>query len=258
MSPEPNREETDVFEDVGSASVAQGGQGALAKYRALIVGEDGWWPLIRYELITSLFGLLPGAVGLFLRGLVYPFLFDECGKGVVFGRNLTIRHPHRIALGNGVILCDDVTVDGKGHDGDGVEIGDNVFVGRGTALCTVGGTLDIGAGSNIGTYCRISTRAHTVLGKKVLIAGFCYLVGGDHGTERTDIPVIDQPSTAAGGIQLGDGVWLGTRSTVKGGVNIGANSIIGAHSLVTKDIPEYSVAVGTPAKVTQNRLETVN
>lgn len=254
MSPETNRSESeDVFEGVGPAGVAQGNLGAVAKYRALVIGQDGVWPLLKYEMITGLFGLLPGALGLFLRSLLYPCLFAECGTGIVFGRNLTIRHPHRIRLGRGVILCDDVTIDGKGQDGDGLIIGDQVFVGKGTAVLTVGGTLKIGAGSNIGTYCRIATRANTELGEKVLIAGFCYLVGGDHGSDRTDIPIIDQPSVAAGGHQIGDGVWLGTKTTVKGGVSIGAHSIIGAHALVTKDIPEFSVAVGTPAKVVQDR-----
>lgn len=254
MSRKSNPNDTqDIFDGVGPASVAQGTQGAFAKYRALVIGQEGLWPLIKFELITGLFGLIPGALGLFLRSRFYPCLFAACGRGVVFGRNLTIRHPHRIRLGRGVILCDDVTLDGKGHEGQGLIIGDGVFLGKGTAVLTVGGTLKIGAGSNIGTYCRIATRADTELGEKVLIAGFCYLVGGDHGSERTDIPIMDQPSVAAGGHHIGDGVWLGTKATVKGGVSIGAHSIIGAHALVTQDIPEFSVAVGTPARVIQDR-----
>lgn len=248
-----------LFKDSGAARAAQeGGGSALQKYQHLMVGESGWWPLLKYELITGFLGWLPGALGLFLRQQFYPLLFSTCGAKVVFGRNLTIRHPGRISLGKGVILCDDATVDAKGSHGNGITVGDGVFLGKGSVLSTVGGTLEIGEGCNIGTYCRVSTRAHTVLGKKVLIAAYAYIVGGDHASDRLDIPVIDQPAQDRGGVRVDDGAWLGTRVSVVDGVHIGENAIVGAHALVLHDIPAFHIAAGTPAKIIRDRRESTS
>ena len=83
------------------------------KYRELVIGNKSLLQLIKYEIVTTLVGPLPGALGLMLRKLLYPSLFKEIGKGVIFGRNLVIRHPDKIRLANGVVLDDCCVIDGN-------------------------------------------------------------------------------------------------------------------------------------------------
>ena len=93
----------------------------IRRYADLVVGpEASWWQLLRYEMITMLFGGLPGALGLALRKLFYPRLFRRCGRGVVFGRDLVIRNGHRIALGDNVIIDDACVIDGRGAGPTGI------------------------------------------------------------------------------------------------------------------------------------------
>lgn len=85
-----------------------------------------------------------------------------------------------------------------------------------------------------------------------MIAGFCYLVDVDHGFGDDSVPIWQQRLLAAP-IQVGNDVWIGAQSVILRGVTIGDGAIIGANSVVTKDIPAYSVAVGSPAKVIRLR-----
>jgi len=226
---------------------------AAQKYRRMVVGEVSTAAFVWYELCTSLLSSWPGAVGYWLRARFYPTLFRRCGRGVIFGRNLTIRHPHRISLGHRVVLNDGVLLDAKGTMGDGILIGDDVFIGWYSVVTTTDGTLELGPGCNIGAWCRIGTYGHTRIGAKALLAAYVYIVGADHEATRTDIPIVDQPSVSRGGVEIGEGTWIGTKATVLDGTRVGAHAIIGAHALVTEPIPDYAVAVGIPAKVIKLR-----
>lgn len=108
-----------------------GYRGSLAcKYQRMVIGSDRWWDLIRYELVVLLASRLPGALGLFLRGRLYPWLLGEVGRGVAFGTNVTLRHPHKIRVGDGVIIDDNVLLDAKGEGNRGITIGRDCFIGR--------------------------------------------------------------------------------------------------------------------------------
>lgn len=92
------------------------------------------------------------------------------------------------------------------------------------------------------------------IGEYVQIAAFCYVGGTDHRTARVDIPMALQGLDARGGVTIEDDVWVGSHTLVKDGVTIGRGSIIGAFSLVNRDIPPYSVAYGCPARVRKHRV----
>jgi len=95
------------------AALQDPGEGAFSIYRKMAVGKPGLWALIKYELIVLMIGHLPGALGYACRRLFYPLLLGSCGKGVVFGRNLVLRHPHKIHIGNRVVIDDDCVLDAK-------------------------------------------------------------------------------------------------------------------------------------------------
>ena len=69
---------------------------AFGAYRALMYGDMGLGKIVWAEILFTMIGGLGGALGLFLRMKLYPTLFKSCGRKVVFGKNITIRHPHKI------------------------------------------------------------------------------------------------------------------------------------------------------------------
>ena len=150
-----------------------------------------------------------------------------------------------------------VSVSVRGLNTSSITLEENVFVGRGSELKVREGTINIDSFSSIGSNCRISTAEGNIkIGKYVFLAAFCYIGGGNHKSNRTDIPIAKQGFESKGGVTIGDDVWLGANCVVADGVTIGKGSIIGASSLVNKDIPEYSIAFGLPAKVYKSRLNS--
>jgi acetyltransferase-like isoleucine patch superfamily enzyme len=106
----------------------------------------------------------------------------------------------------------------------------------------------IGDGSCIGNFNHIYATKSIVIGKNVLTADKVYISDNLHGYEDISLPILHQPIKQIGTVIIGDGSWLGENVCVIG-AKIGVNCVIGANSVVTKDIPDYCVAVGSPAKI---------
>ena len=228
----------------------------FSKYAGLFVGERNVWKLIRFELIQLLFSRVPGALGLALRKVFYPCLFRQVGPGVVFGRNITLRHPHKISLGKNCFIDDYAVLDAKGEKNQGLQVGANVYIGRNTILSCKEGSILIDDYCNISANCSLLSETEIRLGKYCFLAGHCYLVaGGNHTFDDPSTPIMFQPSLTKGGIVIGEDVWLGAGVIVLDGVRIGQGSVVGAGSVVTEDLPEFSVAVGSPARKIKDRRE---
>ena len=228
------------------------GRSKAERYAQLVVGRPGIAALARHEAIVTLCSALPGALGLFLRAKLYPLLLGRTGRNVTFGCNVVLRHPHKIRIGDDVVIDDGCCLDAKGEDNNGIDIGAGVFIGRGTILSCKNGDIEIGARANIGFNCEIFSGARVRLGSDTLLAAYTYLVGGDHNHDRTDIPVLQQERVARG-IEVGDNVWLGAHVVVADGVTIGRDAIVGAGAVVRRRIPPFSVAAGVPARVIRDR-----
>lgn len=115
------------------------------------------------------------------------------------------------------------------------------------------GLVEMGAGSSIAQNGTISGMEEGVfIGRNVMIAPNVVIVAFSHGTADCTTPMVKQPSIEAA-VQIEDDVWIAANVTIVMGVRIGKGSIIGANSLVNKDIPPYSVAGGVPAKVIKGR-----
>ena len=128
---------------------------AREKYAALVVGRPGWGALIKHELVTLASQSTPGALGLALRQTLYPVLLASCGRNVVFGQNVVLRHPHKIRIGDDVVIDDNCLIDAKGEANRGITIGSGVFIGRNTILSCKNGDIDVNDGANIGFNCEI-------------------------------------------------------------------------------------------------------
>jgi acetyltransferase-like isoleucine patch superfamily enzyme len=225
---------------------------ARAKYQALMVGRPGWGALLHYELVTALAGRLPGALGLFVRSRLYPGLLASCGRNVFFGAGVTLRHPHKIRIGNDVVIDDGCVLDAKGASNQGISIGDGVFVGRHSSLNTKDGDIVLEDRVNIGPFCTVFSASRVRIGRETLLAAYAYLVGGGHAFDEIGTPILDQPRPSKG-IDVGASSWIGTAVTVLDGITIGQGVVVGANAVVTRDLPDFSVAAGTPAVVQRTR-----
>jgi maltose O-acetyltransferase len=115
-------------------------------------------------------------------------------------------------------------------NGNGIEIGDNSGVG---VRCSIRGPLTIG--SNV------------MMGPEVVI------ITSNHNFSRVDIPMNIQGSLPQEKVIIGNDVWIGTRVIILPGVRIGNGVIIGAGSIVTKDVPDYAIVAGNPARIIRFR-----
>ncbi len=203
-------------------------------------------------LVVTLFSWVPGALGLALRKVTYPWLLGSVGRNVTFGHGVVLRHPAKIRLGDGVVVDDLVVLDAKGAANRGITIGNGVFLGRGTILSCKDGDIVLGDHTNIGFNCEVFSASSVTVGRHGLFAAYTYLVGGGHEFERADVPVLEQGRTSRG-ITLGDDVWLGTGTKVLDGVRIGSGVMVGAGAVVTDDLPDGVIAVGVPARVVRRR-----
>jgi acetyltransferase-like isoleucine patch superfamily enzyme len=222
------------------------------RYSDLFVGRPGVGPWLKYELVTMLSSALPGALGLLLRSKLYPRLLGASGRNVTFGVNVTLRHPHKIFIGDNVVIDDGCCLDAKGTSNHGITIGSGVFVGRNTILSCKNGDIVLEDHANVGFNVEIFSAARVRVGRNVLIAAYTYLVGGDHLYDRVDLPVLHQGRTARG-IDVDENVWLGAHVVVTDGAAIGRDAIIGAGAVVTGEVPPFHIATGVPAKVIRDR-----
>jgi len=224
------------------------GISARGKYAALIIGKAGLGPLVKYELVVLLSQSVPGALGLALRKALYPLLLGACGRNVVFGHNVALRHPHKIHIADNVVIDDNCLIDAKGDSNTGIRIGAGVFIGRNTILSCKNGDIDLAEGANVGFNCEIFSGSRVRIGRNALIAAYCYLIGGDHDFSDASRAVLDQGRKSAG-ISVGDGAWLGAGAKVLDGVEIGARAVVGAGAVVRESVPEGATAVGVPARI---------
>ncbi|MFI5176949.1 MAG: acyltransferase [Vicinamibacterales bacterium] len=226
--------------------------GARAKYSALVVERPGWGALVKHECVVLLAQAVPGALGLALRKWLYPWLLGACGRNVVFGQNVVLRHPHKIHIGDHVVVDDNCLLDAKGERNAGIRIGSGVFIGRNTILSCKNGDIEIADGANVGFNCEIFSASRVRVGQDTLVAAYVYLVGGDHEFSDPSRAVLDQPRSSKG-IDVGEGAWIGAGATILDGVTVGDRAVVGAGAVVRDAVPAGATVVGIPARVVGSR-----
>lgn len=135
-----------------------------------------------------------------------------------------------------------------------ISIGNRVNIEYKTWLAAVAHTnsatcnLIIEDGTSIGHFNHIYATSMIHIGKNVLTADRVYISDNLHSYKNIDLPIKDQPIQQIQEVKIGDGAWLGENVCVIGAC-IGKGCVVGANSVVTKNIPDYCVAVGAPAKI---------
>ena len=212
-------------------------------------------------LVTGLLGDVPTiALGPKLRKLMYGSILARMGKSIYIQNGVELLGACNIELGDGVHLFKGVRLDAKGNENNQILLAPGVAIERNVDIGALDNTqISIGKGTFIGIGTCIAGPGNITIGQRCLIAAHTGIFANNHNYADPLKYIADQGVTCKG-IVIEDDCWLGHSVTVTDGVTIGKGSVIGAGAVVTKDIPAYSIAVGTPAKVIKTRLpqESVN
>jgi acetyltransferase-like isoleucine patch superfamily enzyme len=234
-------------------ALAANGASRARQYREMIVGADeSWGGFAYFEVVTSICGGLSGALGLALRAALYPRLFGRIGRGVAFGRGVTLRHARRIALGDGVLVDDECVLDARGSS-DGLTIGEGTLISRGTILSCKEGSIRVGARANFGWRCVVSSVGGVTIGDEALFAGGCYVGGGRYHLEDRARSIASQGSYSKGAVEIGSGSWIGAHAVILDGVRVSEGAVVAAGAVVADDVPAFAVVAGVPARMIRER-----
>jgi acetyltransferase-like isoleucine patch superfamily enzyme len=227
---------------------ATGGLSAGRQYRLAQYGDSPLHRVLYAELVTGLFGSLPGAAGLWLRSRLYRPLFASIGRGVIFGRNTTLRHAHKIRIGEGVIVDDNAVLDAKGAANAGITLGDRVYIGRNSIVYCKNGDIVLEDRVNISSSCTLFSSGLLAIGTGTVVAAYSYLLSGGEYDYASPLPFSEQPGKPARETRVGANCWIGAHVTVIDGSRVGEHCVVGAGALVTGSLPPGSLAVGIPAR----------
>ena len=182
--------------------------------------------------------------------LPYRLRFASVGRAPRIKPPLMLRGAGRIQIGHQVLL--------EQFAGLSVVSGGEITIGDACELrsfCRVeahGGFVRLGARSSVNPFVLLAGHGGLTIGSDVRIASHCVILTSTHRYESADTPIREQGITSQP-TTIGDDVWFGSGCTVLGGVTIGRGSIVGAGSIVTRDIPPNSIAMGAPARVVRSR-----
>jgi len=136
-----------------------------------------------------------------------------------------------------------------------IRLGANVALDDGVVIVIGGGPkpdkIVIGADTYVNRYTIFDAHDHLHVGRRVMIGPHCYFTDADHGTAPGS-SVQSQPMRRAPLI-IEDEVWIGAHVVILPGVRVGAGAVIGAGSVVTRDVPAMAVVAGAPARVLRYR-----
>lgn len=128
-------------------------------------------------------------------------------------------------------------------------VGKNVNIEKGAMITS---TMEIGDRSGVGINAMIGGKV--IIGNDVMMGPECIIYTRNHAFDRTDIPMNQQGRTEEKPVIIGNDVWIGGRVTILPGVHIGNGAIIGAGSVVTKNVPDFAIVAGNPATVKKYRI----
>lgn len=204
------------------------------------------------------FSLVIKKLTMIIRGLVIkPFL--RKAKGILFvGKKTDIKCKRKITFLGSATIEDYVKIDAMSKKG--ITIGNNFSIGRNSIIeCTgvireLGEELIIEENVGIAANAFIAVRGKVIIRKNTIIGPGVSIHAENHKFEDINTPIRLQGASRKG-IEIGEDCWIGSKVVILDGVKIGNHAIIAAGAVVTKDIPDYAIVGGVPAKVIKMRKD---
>ncbi|MCS6886911.1 acyltransferase [Chloroflexus sp.] len=208
---------------------------------------------IAEQVVQSMFGWIPSVIGIGIRAIAYRAIMQMDGIAAIED-GVRIRFAGNVRLGAGVYLDHGVYLHACPG---GITIGAESMVMKNAILHVYNfrnlphSHITIGRRSLIGESCILRGQGGITIGDDVYLGTLVQILAVNHVFSDTTRPISAQGITAQG-ISIGDGSWIGSGAIILDGVRIGKNVVVGAGAVVTKDIPDYCVAVGNPARVVRD------
>ncbi|KEO73634.1 acyltransferase [Anditalea andensis] len=206
---------------------------------------------------ASTLGVMLRMMRWYIRGLAHRWRFKESSALLLIGKNVILRQPSYLTVGSNFIAQDNCEINCLSKRG--LVFGDKVTVGsyaiiRPTNLYggEPGEGLKIGNNSNIGAYAYIGCSGYIDIGDNVMMSPRVSIYSENHNFEDIAFPMIEQGVTRSF-VKIENDCWIASNSIILAGVTVGKGSIVAAGSVVTKDVPPFSIVGGNPAKIIKYR-----
>jgi len=174
------------------------------------------------NILKKIFGLLRSYI--FILS-VSKFKLD----GFRIGSGFSVSNIKAIKIGREVNIGKDAVINCHEDDGEThLSIGNNIYIGRGLQL---------------------NAYKDVVIESNVVMADRVYISDATHNSEKLNVPIINQGTSYLAPVLIKEGSWIGINCVILPGVTIGKNAIIAANSVVTKEVPDYAIVSGVPAKI---------
>ena len=171
------------------------------------------------------------SIQILLHTVMQRWRFAHWGTSSCLEYPVKLMSPQLVSVGDGVRICGDGWLNAKDDRGDGqptLRIGDGTYIGRMV---------------QINAWRDVEIEANVLIGDRVLI------LDADHHFERPDLPILSQGDSFKGPVRLLEGCWIASGAVILPGVTIGRNAVVAANSVVTRDVPDRTVAGGAPARM---------
>lgn len=205
------------------------------------------------QVMQAAVGWIPGIVGIGVRAIVYRAMMHMDGVAAIED-GVRIRFADNVRLGRGVYLDHGVYLHACPG---GISIGPDSYVMKNAILHVYNfrdlphAGIRIGARSLIGEACILRGQGGITIGDDVFLAPLVQMLAVNHVYHDTSRPISLQGITCQG-ITVEDGAWIGGGAIILDGVRIGKNAVVGAGAVVTRDVPDYCVVVGNPARIVRD------
>lgn len=193
-----------------------------------------------------------------VRGFWHRLFFGSASGLVFVGKGTSIRYAKYLNVGKDFIVEDYAEVNCMAYKK--IMIGDRVTIGKFALVRptnsyggSIGEGLKIGNNSSIGPYSYIGCSGMIEIGDNVMMSPRVSIYAENHVFDRTDITIKDQ-GVKREFVKIEDDCWIAANSVILAGVTIGKGSIIAAGSVVTRDVPPFSIVAGVPATVIKSRI----
>lgn len=199
----------------------------------------------------DLLGIIITRAAMLLRGFFVKLRLKKSGKILFIGKHVKIRSKHNIICGSGCTIDDDCFINALCKNG--VEIGNNFSLGRNSTIECTGVIRELGEGLKIGNdvgispNAFISVRGSVTIGSNTIFGPGVKLFSENHIFKDKNTPIYLQGATRQG-ISIGEDCWIGADAIILDGVHIGKGCIVAGGAVVNKDVPEYTIVGGVPAK----------
>lgn len=192
-----------------------------------------------------------------VRGALIRWRLKEAGRRLFVGARAEILFPDHLSVGDNVAIGKDCYLNCLSLEGvrlgDNVRLKQNVWLQVTSHLTERGKGITIGENGYIGPYCLLGGGGGITLGRNVTLGASVDLLAENHRFDSTEAP-INQQGVIRKGIVIEDDCWIGNKAVILDGVTIGRGSVVGAASVVTRDVSPGSVVAGNPARMLRSRL----